>query len=75
MDINVQANIDQETLTCPITLQVFRDPVIAKDGHVYERAAIVKWIEKHGTSPLTREALSIDDLQGDDYLKYLAAQR
>lgn len=75
MDDKTQTNIDLDTLTCPITLQVFRDPVVAKDGHVYERSAIVRWIEIHGTSPLTREPLTVEDLQSDEYLKYLASRR
>ena len=37
-------NIENEDLTCPITLGPFRDPVIARDGHVYEREAITRWI-------------------------------
>ncbi|CAM4827426.1 unnamed protein product [Rotaria magnacalcarata] len=75
MDSKTKANEDLETLTCPITLQLFRDPVIATDGHAYERVAIVKWIEKHGTSPMTREPLNVADLQSDEYLKQLASQR
>ena len=47
---------------CPITLDVCRDPVLAEDGHVYERVAIVKWIEEQGTSPLTRQSLDVNDL-------------
>ena len=38
---------------CPITLCVMRDPVIASDGHSYERAAIENWLEQHKTSPVT----------------------
>ena len=44
---------------CPITLDVCRDPVLAGDGHIYERVAIIKWIEEQGTSPLTREPLDV----------------
>ncbi|CAF1551175.1 unnamed protein product, partial [Adineta steineri] len=38
-------------------MELFRDPVIANDGHVYERVAITKWINEHGTSPFTRQPL------------------
>ena len=71
-NINV---IDNQDLICPITLQVFRDPVRAKDGHVYERQAIIKWIVQHGTSPLTRQPLALDDLQTDEHIKDLTKQR
>ena len=28
---------------CPISLELMRDPVMAYDGHSYERAAIERW--------------------------------
>ena len=38
---------------CPITHELMRDPVIAADGHTYERVAIARWLKHHGTSPST----------------------
>jgi hypothetical protein len=38
---------------CPITMELMKDPVMATDGHVYERSAIEKWFRQHDTSPLT----------------------
>lgn len=40
-------------LRCPITLEIMHDPVIAGDGHSYERSAIERWLSGHRTSPLT----------------------
>ena len=37
-----------EKWMCPIGYGLFRDPVRAGDGHVYERSNIVKWQEKSG---------------------------
>jgi len=68
-------NIENDDLICPITFELFRDPVVAGDGHVYEREAITQWILEHGTSPFTREPLQVDHLQPDDHLRSLAAQR
>ncbi|DBA89960.1 TPA: hypothetical protein ACH3X2_004388 [Trebouxia sp. C0005] len=34
------------------------DPVIAADGHTYERHAMEHWLLKHGTSPITGAQLS-----------------
>lgn len=75
--VRVQSAANNETadLTCPITLELFRDPVIAGDGHVYEREAITSWIREHGTSRLTREPLQINQLRSDDNLRRLAEQR
>ena len=42
---------------CPITHQVMEDPVVAADGHSYERDSIVRWMRDHTTSPLTNEPL------------------
>jgi len=33
------------------------DPVVAEDGHTYERSAITHWLVSHDTSPLTREII------------------
>jgi len=38
---------------CPITGQPMKDPVVAADGHTYERIAIARWLETSDKSPLT----------------------
>ena len=38
---------------CAITLSVMRDPVIAADGHTYERSAIEQWFVSNVSSPKT----------------------
>ncbi|MFN7094567.1 MAG: ankyrin repeat domain-containing protein, partial [Burkholderiales bacterium] len=47
-----------ENLLCPLTHEPFKEPVIAKDGHTYEKEAIEKWVIEKGTSPKTQENLS-----------------
>lgn len=42
---------------CPITQELMLDPVIACDGHTYERRAIDEWLRQHNTSPLTSQQL------------------
>ena len=49
----------EDALCCPITLDIMEDPVVASDGHTYERAAITEWIQNRGTSPVTQQSLSI----------------
>ena len=34
------------------------DPVIAADGHTYEKLAMQKWLQQHQTSPVTGKALT-----------------
>jgi hypothetical protein len=45
------------TLMCPITMEPFRDPVVAADGFSYEREAIMWWLRHNSTSPATGEQL------------------
>ena len=60
-----------DSLLCPLTLEVFREPVIAEDGHSYERHAIISWLRQHNTSPLTSEHISIEGLRPNRTLKKL----
>jgi hypothetical protein len=46
-------------LTCPITCDVFIDPVVAADGSSYERTAIEDWLARgNTTSPMTNSPLA-----------------
>ncbi len=42
---------------CPITQEPFTDPVVAEDGHTYDRQAITRWLASNKTSPMTRELI------------------
>ena len=48
---------DHPQWICPLTMDVFYDPVVAADGQSYERWAIEKWLATHITSPSTNESL------------------
>jgi hypothetical protein len=52
--------MDFAKYSCPITKCIFLEPVIASDGHIYEKQAISQWIRTVGQSPLTREEISLD---------------
>lgn len=58
-----------ESFYCPITGGLMVDPVIDTDGNTWERDAIVTWIERRGLSPITRNALAVDDLVPNRALK------
>lgn len=47
----------EQVITCPITGEIFADPVQAEDGHTYEKEAIIKWFKGKSTSPLTNIAI------------------
>ncbi|KAA6420846.1 MAG: U-box domain-containing protein [Trebouxia sp. A1-2] len=42
---------------CPLTKVSMQDPVIAADGHTYERQAMEDWLTCHNTSPVTGQQL------------------
>ena len=69
IDIN-----DINHLNVYITSTKFHDPVLAKDGYIYERKAIVKRIQEQGTSPFTGELLKQDDLRSADGLPLLSEE-
>lgn len=48
-------------LKCPIKLDLIQDPVMAADGQVYGRQAIVKWMKYKRSSPLT--GLMLEDTE------------
>ena len=56
-DITLMNSVNKN-LICPITHQIFSEPVMAEDGNVYEKEAIEKWFVTRSTSPMTREKIS-----------------
>eukprot|EP01083_Nonionella_stella_P170245 578992_1 len=55
---NKEENVDKtkqipKEYLCPITKQIMQDPVIAFDGHNYDRNAIESYLKIHQTSPIT----------------------
>ena len=46
-----------KSFLCPITMEVMKNPVMDCEGNTYESKAIVEWIEKHSTSPITKRPL------------------
>ena len=66
---NSNAIID--TITCPITQCVMKDPVQGNDGHTYEREAICAALAINKKSPMTREPMTISDLKQNYAIKFL----
>ena len=57
---------------CPISQEIMTDPVLASDGHHYERRCIVGWINlkgMHATSPKTNELLQSHSVYPDHSLR------
>ena len=59
-----------DMFTCPITQDVMHDPVIASDGHTYEKSAIEKWIKNgRNVSPMTNTPMASSVLTPNRNLK------
>jgi Mg-chelatase subunit ChlD len=63
--------MDNPNFICPISQQVMQDPVCDKEGNTYERKYIEEWIRLHGTSPITRSPLQLEDLVPNRALRTL----
>ena len=50
-----------ERFKCALTQQIMSEPVIAFDGHTYDKEAIVAHLKQHHKSPVTGEACDGDD--------------
>jgi len=50
-----------EELICPMTNEVFKDPVTCSSGHTFERHAILNWL-------LTNEICPVSDILIDNYI-------
>ncbi|MDC0367096.1 hypothetical protein OAM67_01580 [bacterium] len=63
-----------DMITCPITQLPMHDPVSTPDGHSFERAAIVQWLQTHATNPVSRAVLTTADLTTNLALKAICQQ-
>lgn len=61
------------TLLCPITHDVFEDPVLAQDGHTYERGAITEHFRTCRRSPMTNQHIQGTALMPNYALKAAVA--
>lgn len=59
----------QMGFTCAISQEIMEDPVVATDGHSYERASIREWLAGNDTSPMTGERLANKTLTPNRNLK------
>jgi len=58
---------------CPIMHEKMNEPVLAADGHTYERQAIEKWLQLHNTSPMTGAPLAHRYLTENFALRHVIA--
>jgi len=59
----------EESFICPILQTVMKNPVLTPNGVTYEREAIVGWIKRSGTDPVSRKPLKEEQLVPNRSLK------
>ena len=63
MATNCEEEIEgKDSFICPINQTLMEDPVITPYGTTYERSAILNWLKKNNTDPLTKKKLTKDML-------------
>merc|ERR1712039_216036 len=50
--------VDLNALLDPISHEIMTDPVVAADGHSYERSSIAHWFQRSNRSPITNLPLA-----------------
>mmetsp|Transcript_45561 Transcript_45561/g.53348 ORF Transcript_45561/g.53348 Transcript_45561/m.53348 type:complete len:344 (-) Transcript_45561:300-1331(-) len=57
-DKYVESISPSRELVCPITQELLRDPVVAEDGHTYERTSMLRWFSMgRSRSPVTNSLM------------------
>jgi len=60
---------------CPLTNQIMNEPVLAFDGIIYEKSAIVDYLKKYKKSPITNEEFIITDDSANDESSYMLVEQ
>lgn len=66
---------EDSEMCCPVTLMLFRDPVLASDGFMYEADSIKQLIRNRQDSPITREPLQKEYFQAKQKKSQVTAFR
>ena len=66
---------EESKLRCPITRRQLYDPVLASDGHTYEREAILNWLEFSDISPVTDKPFRDNRLLPNQHIRQLLKQK
>ena len=71
-----EEEFDEDFGICPITQEYMNNPVLCPSGNYYEKSAILDWLKKNDTEPLTRQYLRADMLIEDkEYKKKILEYR
>ena len=71
MDNNKDLEAIMHSITCPISQDIMRIPVVGSDGNTYNKDDIIRWLDMKKTSPLTNEYMDKDSLRINPTINYL----
>ena len=60
-----------DTITCPITGEIMKDPVQGTDGQTYERSAILHALSIKKESPVTRQTMTEENITVNAAIRFL----
>ena len=61
-----------DLVTCPVTLERFKNPATTPSGKVFERETLMKWLrENDNTCPLTRQIIPEQEVNVCHTMKFL----
>ena len=67
---------DEDFGICPITQEYMEHPVLCPSGNYYEKSAILDWLKKNDSEPLTRQHLTASMLiEDEEYRKKIIEYR
>ena len=61
----------RNALVCPITLGLLHEPVLTKTGFTFSREALVAWLSRNGTCPMTGVSMTVADIYPNTTLQPL----
>ena len=69
--LRASSQVLHDSMNCAITGEVMKEPVMDPEGNSYERSAILDWLSRSQTSPITRTPLTPDQLVPNRALQQL----
>lgn len=63
-----------DSFICPITHELYQDPIITRCGHTFEHLPLISWLSQHPTCPTCRKDVNENDLSPNIILRNATQQ-
>merc|ERR1719436_1758591 len=68
-NLTSKTNAEYGAFICPLTMRLFCEPVVAADGHTYEKRAVEEFLRTNSRSPVTGNLLRFQHVYPNNVLK------